>query len=129
MTGLNITQTVNNLMQVDSQPVTQLTNEDTQLQQQATAYSQLSAELLALQYDAKALQQSSLYTATSATSSNSSAPSATVTGTPVERVDVLRCRRCNRSSCSATVFRAKPRLWAPEQSPSATERIQPNPPR
>ena len=33
ITGLNITQTVNNLMQADSQPVTQLTNEDTQLQQ------------------------------------------------------------------------------------------------
>ena len=82
VSGLNIGQTVSNLMAVASQPVTQLTNENTQLQSQDTAFTQLSAELLAIQADAKALEQASLYTATSATSSNSNALTATVTGTP-----------------------------------------------
>ena len=63
ISGLNITQTVNNLMQIASGPVNALTAQNTQLQNQDTAYTQLSAELLALQNDAKALQQNALYTA------------------------------------------------------------------
>jgi flagellar hook-associated protein 2 len=82
ISGMNITQTVNNLMAVASGPVNALTTQNTQLQNQDTAYTQLSAQLLALQSDALALQQSSLYTACSATSSDSSALTATVTGTP-----------------------------------------------
>ena len=82
ISGVNITQTVNNLMQLSSGPVNALTAQNTQLQNEDTAYTQLSADLLALQSDAQALQQSSLYTASSATSSDSSALTATVTGTP-----------------------------------------------
>ena len=82
ISGLNITQTVNNLMAVSSGPVNALTATNTQLQSQDTAFTQLSAQLLALQADAKALKSSSLYTSRSASSSDSTAMTATVTGTP-----------------------------------------------
>ena len=82
VTGLNISQLVSELMTVSEQPVTALNNQNTQLQSEQTAYQTLMAALLGVQNAAKSLQQSSLYTAASATSSDSSALTATVTGSP-----------------------------------------------
>jgi flagellar hook-associated protein 2 len=82
ITGLNISQLVSELMTVSEQPVTALNNQNTQLQNEQTAYQALMADLLGVQNAAKSLQQSALYTASSATSSDSSALTATVTGSP-----------------------------------------------
>ena len=82
ITGLNISQLVSELMTVSEQPVTALNNQNTQIQSEQTAYQTLMAALLGVQNAAKSLEQSSLYTASSATSSDSSALTATVTGSP-----------------------------------------------
>jgi flagellar hook-associated protein 2 len=82
ITGLNISTVVSDLMTVAEQPVTALQTQDTTLDDEQTAYKTLMADLLGVQNDAKSLQQASLYTTRSATSSNASALGATVTGTP-----------------------------------------------
>ena len=59
ITGLNISQLVSELMTVSEQPVTALNNQNTQLQNEQTAYQTLMADLLGVQNAAKSLQQSS----------------------------------------------------------------------
>ncbi|MGA2034514.1 MAG: flagellar filament capping protein FliD [Thermoguttaceae bacterium] len=80
--GIPITSTINQLVAIDSQPVTALQTADTTLQSQQTALSSLSALLLNIQLTAKNLEKSDLYSQTSATSSDATALAATVTGTP-----------------------------------------------
>ena len=80
--GIDIASTVSKLMAISSQPVTTLTNTDTTLTNQQTAVNALATLLLAVQNDTQALGQSSIWGAQSATSSDTSALTATVTGTP-----------------------------------------------
>ncbi len=81
--GINITGTITKLMAIDSQPVTALTNTDTTLTSQETAVSQLSALLLSVQDVTQTLGKPSTFGSQTATSSDTSALGATVTGTPV----------------------------------------------
>ena len=80
--GINISGIVTQLLPIDSQPITALQTEDTTLTNEQTAFSTLSAQLLALQSDAKDLGQSSTFQSQTASSSNPSALAATITGTP-----------------------------------------------
>ena len=80
--GIDIAGTISKLMAIASQPVTQLTTTDTTLTNRETAVSQLSALLLSIQDATQSLGQSSVWGSQTATSSNSAALSATVTGSP-----------------------------------------------
>ncbi len=82
ITGLNISTVVADLMTVAQKPVTALQTQNTNLDNEQTAYETLMSDLLGVQNAAKSLQQATLYTSRSATSSDSSALGATVTGTP-----------------------------------------------
>ena len=77
ITGFPIQDTVNKLVSLDAGPMNQLQTEDTTLQAQQTAYTTLSADLLALEYTTNGFDSSSLYTAQTLTSSNSNALTAT----------------------------------------------------
>ncbi|HEV3415778.1 MAG TPA: flagellar filament capping protein FliD, partial [Pirellulales bacterium] len=72
------------LIQLESGPVNNLTAQNTTLQNQQTALTQLEAQLIALQSSAKNLSQSSLYSQRTITSTNSAVLSAAAntTGTP-----------------------------------------------
>ena len=80
--GIDIAGTISKLMAINSQPVTALTTTDTTLTNQETAVSQLSALLLSVQDITQTLGQASTYGSQTATSSDTAALSATVTGTP-----------------------------------------------
>ena len=80
--GIDIAGTISKLMAINSQPVTALTTTDTTLTNQETAVSQLSALLLSVQDVTQTLGKASVWGSQTATSSDSSALSATVTGTP-----------------------------------------------
>jgi flagellar hook-associated protein 2 len=82
ITGLNISTVVSDLMTVADQPVTALQTQNTNLTNEQTAYDTLMSDLLGVQNDAKSLQQASLYNSRTAASNDTSALSATVTGTP-----------------------------------------------
>jgi flagellar capping protein FliD len=77
ITGFPIQDTVSKLVSLDAGPMTQLQAQDTTLNAQQTAYTTLSADLLALEFTSNGLSSSSLYTAQNLTSSNSAALSAT----------------------------------------------------
>ena len=79
--GIDYGTLVNELISIDSEPMDQLQSQDTTLQTQEQAIEQLAADLTSVQGSAKALEQSSVYDATTATPSNTSI-SANVTGTP-----------------------------------------------
>ena len=80
--GINIQNTVSQLIAIDSQPVNALTTTNTDLTNQETAVSQLSALLLSVQDATQTLGQASVWGSQTATSSDSAALSATVTGSP-----------------------------------------------
>ena len=80
--GIDISGTITKLMAIAAQPVNALTTTDTNLTNEETAVSQLSALLLSVQDAMQSLGQSSVWGSQTATSSDSSALSATVTGTP-----------------------------------------------
>jgi len=80
--GIDIAGTISKLMAINSQPVTALTNTDTTLTNQETALTQLSALLMSLQGVTQSLGEASVWGSQTATSSDSGALSATVTGTP-----------------------------------------------
>ena len=82
ITGLNIATVVSDLMTVAKEPVTALQTQNTTLDNEQTAYKTLMSDLLGVQNAAKSLQKATLYTSRSATSSDTSALGATVTGTP-----------------------------------------------
>ena len=82
ITGLNISTVVSDLMTVAEQPVTAVQTQNTTLENEQTAYETLMSDLLGVQNAAKSLQQATLYTSRAATSSDTSALTATVTGTP-----------------------------------------------
>ena len=72
VTGFPIQATVQKLMALNQQPVTALQNQDTTYQNQETALEQLQALLASLEVSTNALGQSSLYSQTNITSSNTS---------------------------------------------------------
>ena len=80
--GIDIAGTISKLMAIAAQPVNQLTTTDTTLTNEETAVSQLSALLLSIQDATQTLGQSSVWGSQTATSSNTAALSATVTGSP-----------------------------------------------
>ncbi len=80
--GIDIVGTVSKLMAIASKPRDALTSQNTDLTNQQTAVTTLSALLLSVQYITKNLDKMSVYSSQNATSSNSSVLSATVTGTP-----------------------------------------------
>ncbi|HEY2146668.1 MAG TPA: flagellar cap protein FliD N-terminal domain-containing protein, partial [Pirellulales bacterium] len=84
ITGFPIASTVSQLIQLESGPVNNLKTQNTTLQNQQTALTQIEAQLIALQSAAKNLSQNSLYSQRTITSSNPTALSATVnqSGTP-----------------------------------------------
>jgi len=82
--GIDIAGTISKLMAINAEPVTALTNTDTTLTNQETALTQLSALLMSLQGVTQTLGQASVWGSQTATSSDSSALSATITGTPAE---------------------------------------------
>ena len=73
ITGLNISTVVSDLMTVAEQPVTALQTQNTNLDNEQSAYETLMSDLLGVQNAAKSLQQDTLYTSRSATSSDTSA--------------------------------------------------------
>ncbi len=77
VTGFPIQQTVQKLMALNQAPVTALQSQDTTFQNQQTALEQLQALLASLEVSTNALGQSSLYSQTNITSSNSSVLTAT----------------------------------------------------
>ncbi len=80
VSGFPIASTVAKLIQLDSEPVTNLTNQNTALSNQTTAITALEAQLTAIQSATQALGASSTYTANTVNSSDSSALSAATTG-------------------------------------------------
>ena len=82
ITGVPITQTVDQLMAISARPRDLLASRTKQLQTEQTAISESTALTLAMQLAGKSLGKESLFTATTASSSNAAALSATVTGTP-----------------------------------------------
>src|SRR5271170_2641569 len=80
VTGIPISSLVSELVSLDSGPVNSLTSADKTITGQTTALTSLEANLTAMENDATALGQSSLYTANTVNSSDSSALSATTTG-------------------------------------------------
>jgi flagellar hook-associated protein 2 len=80
--GIDIAGTVSKLMAISSKPRDALTSQNTDLTNQQTAVTTLSALLLSVQYITTNLGKASVFSSQTATSSNSSALSATVTGTP-----------------------------------------------
>ncbi|HKD36284.1 MAG TPA: flagellar cap protein FliD N-terminal domain-containing protein, partial [Pirellulales bacterium] len=84
ITGFPIASTVSQLIQLESGPVNNLKSQNTTLQNQQTALTQIEAQLIALQSAAKNLAQNSLYNQRTITSSNQAALTATTnpTGAP-----------------------------------------------
>ncbi len=80
--GIDIAGTISKLMSISSAPRDALTGQNTALTNQQTAVSTLSALLLSVQYITTNLGKSTVYNSSNATSSDSSALAATVTGTP-----------------------------------------------
>ena len=87
-------------MAINSQPVTALTNTDTTLTNQETAVSQLSALLLSVQDVTQTLGKASTYGSQTATSSDTGALAATVTGRrPRAPISIPPCKWPRASNC------------------------------
>ncbi len=82
VTGIPIQDTVNQLLAIEAKPRDLLVSRTELINDEAKAIAELTASVLSFQFTAKKFQQSSLFTAAKATTSNSSFLSATVTGTP-----------------------------------------------
>src|SRR5438477_11650004 len=82
VTGLNITQTVSQLVAIQAAPRDALVKQSTAFGNQKTALTQLEALVLGVQFAGDALNQPSLYVQRAAASTNDTALSATVTGNP-----------------------------------------------
>ncbi len=82
ITGIDIQGTVNQLMNLAAQPRERLTNATIQIQNEQVALTSLTALVVGVQLTTDRLGQASLFSATTATSSNSSALKVSVTGSP-----------------------------------------------
>ena len=81
LTGLNTTNIVNELIAADSQPVTDLQNDNTTIQSEITAWQTMNTNAQALEAAAAALTDPVAFQATQVTSSDSSIISGSTTGT------------------------------------------------
>ncbi len=77
VSGINTGQLINELIQADSGPVNLVTQQNTNLTAQETAFQTISAQLLAVKSAADTLAQASTFQNNSVTSSNPSAVSGT----------------------------------------------------
>lgn len=84
ITGINIQDTVDKLMELQAQPRDQMVKRNEKLEKQQVAVTELTARLVALQFSAKKFAAASLFEQKTATSNNPSLLTATVTGNPVE---------------------------------------------
>ncbi|RCS47725.1 hypothetical protein DTL42_14510 [Bremerella cremea] len=82
VTGIPIQDTVKQLLAIEAKPRDLLVSRTELINDEAKAIAELTASVLSFQFTAKKFQQTSLFTAAKATSSNTSFLSATVTGTP-----------------------------------------------
>jgi len=82
ITGVPIGDTVDQLMSIESRPRDNLQTANKKIESERTAITELSVLFLAAQYPVKNLLKDAVYTKRSATSSNESALTARVTGTP-----------------------------------------------
>ena len=82
--GIDISGTISKLMAIDAKPVTALQTEDTTLTNQETAVSSLSALLLSVQDVTQTLGQATMWGSQSATSSDTAALTASVTGSAAQ---------------------------------------------
>lgn len=82
VTGIPIQDTVKQLLAIEAQPRDLLVSRTELINDEAKAIAELTASVLSFQFTAKKFQQSSIFTAAKATSSNTTFLSATVTGTP-----------------------------------------------
>lgn len=82
VTGIPIQETVEQLMAVEARPRDLLVSRTEKINKEAGAIAELTASVLSFQFTAKKLRDASLFTATKATSSNTTFLSASVTGTP-----------------------------------------------
>jgi len=83
ITGVPITDTVDQLIAVSAQPRTRLINRNQGLQQQQLAVTQLTALVLGVQFAAEKLSNPSVFNASTVSSTNPSLITANVTGEPV----------------------------------------------
>ncbi len=83
ITGVPITDTVDQLIAVSAQPRNALVVRNQGLQQQQLAVTQLTAQVLGVQFAAEKLSNPDVFQATTVNSSNSSLLTANVTGQPV----------------------------------------------
>src|SRR6218665_2172717 len=81
-TGLNITDTVNQLIAIQARPRDNLTTANTKLQAQQTALTALTAQLISTQVTAKRFNSASLYAQRTVTSSDTSVLDVSSNGTP-----------------------------------------------
>ncbi|MEW4453127.1 flagellar filament capping protein FliD [Bremerella sp. JC817] len=82
ITGIPITETVKQLIEVEAQPRDLLVSRTELINDEASAIAELTASVLSFQFTAKKFQASSLFNTTKATSANTTFLSTTVTGTP-----------------------------------------------
>ena len=83
VTGIDIQGTVNQLLNLAAQPRTRLATATKQLQNEQVALVSLTALVVGVQLSTDRLGQFSLFSASNASSSNSTSLKATVTGSPV----------------------------------------------
>ncbi|TWT33318.1 flagellar filament capping protein FliD [Blastopirellula retiformator] len=82
ISGINIVETVTQLLQVEARPRDLLISRTQTVTDQQGALSKVTASVLSLQFSAQALGKTAVFNARTAQTSNSSALTATVTGTP-----------------------------------------------
>lgn len=82
ISGINITDTVKQLLSIEARPRDLLISRTTAITDQQAALSKVTASILSLQYSAQALGKTAVFNSRTVQTSNSTALSATVTGTP-----------------------------------------------
>lgn len=108
VTGIDIQGTVDQLMSVAAAPRTRLTDATKQLQNEQVSLTSLTALVVGVQLSTDRLGQASLFTTKTATSSNTSALKATVTGTPkASSLSVVPVRQASAQQLTSTLLSSK----------------------
>ncbi len=111
ITGIDIQGTVTQLMNVAAQPRTRLTDATKQLQNEQVALTSLTALVVGVQLSTDRLGQTSLFTASTATSSNSTTLKASVTGSPVVGShSFVPVRQATAQQLTSTLLNSKDQL-------------------
>ncbi len=108
VTGIDIQGTVDQLLNVAAAPRARLTDATKQLQNEQIAITSLTALVVGVQLSTDRLGVSSLFTSTTATSSNTSSIKATVTGTPkVGSLSLIPVRQASAQQLTSTLLSSK----------------------